>query len=508
MPLRTPRLGSAQARYGVIAMRDLGISFDNSYARQLNGFYVSLLGDKAPAPEFLKLNKDLALEIGMDISALETESGAAFLSGGVAVQGAAPLAMAYAGHQFGGFSPQLGDGRALLLGEVIDTLGNRRDIHLKGSGKTPFSRGGDGKALIGPVLREYLIGEAMHALGVPTTRALAAVKTGEVVQRETPQPGAVLARVAASHLRVGTFQFFAARGDTQKLFQLADYAIARHDPDLIDQPDRHIRFLERVTDRQAHLIAQWVSLGFVHGVMNTDNMTISGETIDYGPCAFVDMYDPKAVFSSIDRNGRYALENQAAIGAWNLARLAEALLDLINPMDSDDAIRQATNVVESFTSRFDTYFTDIMRGKLGLKRAEAGDAVLIADLLTAMTGQAVDYTSAMRALSEVSSGPPERLRGLFTDPSGKLEDWLARYDSRLASEAGDVAARVKAANPIFIPRNHLVEEALEAAEKGDMAPFDTLLDRVTHPFEPAANSQRFAEPAPDSYGAFVSYCGT
>lgn len=489
-------------------MVNLGVTFDNTYANQMDGFYLPVQGDPPPAPAYLKLNTDLASELGLDMDALTSTAGAAALAGGDAPVGAVSLAMAYAGHQFGGFSPQLGDGRALLLGEVIDTNGDRRDIHLKGSGKTPFSRGGDGKALIGPVLREYLIGEAMHALGVPTTRALAAVATGQTVMRETPASGAVLARVASSHLRVGTFQFFAARGDTEKLFQLADYAVARHDPDLIDQPDRHIRFLERVSDRQAALIAHWVSLGFVHGVMNTDNVTISGETIDYGPCAFVDIYDPKAVFSSIDRKGRYALGNQAAIGAWNLARLAEALLDLINPVDSEDAIRQATTVIDGFSARFDAYFLAQMRRKLGLNGVDQDDAALVADLLTAMEGQAVDYTSAFRAMSDVARGSVGALRSQFTDPTAALDDWLDRYSARLSKEIGDAAARMDLVNPIYIPRNHLAEDALTAAATEDMTVFDALLSRVSNPFTVQSDHDTYSHPAPMSYGKYVTYCGT
>jgi uncharacterized protein YdiU (UPF0061 family) len=326
-----------------------GFQFDNTYARDLEGFYVPWKGAEVPAPRMIRFNRPLAEELGLDADALDTDAGAAIFAGHQAPEGAEPLAMAYAGHQFGGFSPQLGDGRALLLGEVIDRQGRRRDIHLKGSGRTPFSRGGDGKAVLGPVLREYIIGEAMHALGVPTTRALAAVATGEEIMRQDgPAPGAVLARVASSHLRVGTFQFFAARGETERLRQLADYAIARHYPDLAGQPDRYLGLLKAVRDRQAALIAQWMNFGFVHGVMNTDNMTISGETIDYGPCAFIDGYDPAMVFSSIDQHGRYAYGNQPKIAQWNLARLAETLLDLINPDDSDDAVKRASDVVNGF----------------------------------------------------------------------------------------------------------------------------------------------------------------
>ena len=481
------------------------ISFDNSYANDLEGFYVPWQGDAAPAPRFLKFNQGLVAQLGLDASALSPE----MLSGGHAPEGAVPLAMAYAGHQFGGFSPQLGDGRALLLGEVVDPHGARFDIHLKGSGKTPFSRGGDGKALIGPVLREYLLGEAMHALGVPTTRALAAVSTGETVMREEPQAGAVLARVASSHLRVGTFQFFAARGESARVKQLADYAIARHDPHLIDAADKYLQFLRAVANRQADLIAKWVALGFVHGVMNTDNVTISGETIDYGPCAFIDVYDPAAVFSSIDRNGRYALGNQAAIGAWNLARLAETLLELINLDDTDAAIGQATEVISGFQARYDAAFLDQMRLKLGLLAVEDGDGDLVTDLLAAMTGQQVDYTQAMRALADVVTGDRTAARGLFVDPT-VFDVWADDYAARLDREADLDASRAVMLqnNPIYIPRNHLVEQALDAATRGDMAPFDALLARVRAPFTLKDDAEAFASAAPESFGKYVTFCGT
>ncbi|MGB3277908.1 MAG: YdiU family protein, partial [Pseudorhodobacter sp.] len=371
---------------------NFGFVFDNSYAKELEGFYVEWQGASAPAPEVLLLNRRLAQDLGLNADALTTAEGAAVLTGAVAPAGAAPLAMAYAGHQFGGFSPQLGDGRALLVGEVIDQIGMRRDIHLKGSGRTPFSRGGDGKAVLGPVLREYLMGEAMQALGIPTTRALAATATGEAVLRDTGlQPGAVLARVASSHLRVGTFQFFAARGEEDKLRQLTDYAIARHDPELVGKTDSAVQFLRKILNRQAKLIAQWMSVGFIHGVMNTDNMTISGETIDYGPCAFLDQYEPGQVFSSIDRQGRYAFGNQPGIARWNLARLAETLLGLISKND-DEAIRIATEEIDAFGARYEAEWLALMRAKLGLSTHEDGDFALAHGLLKAMEGQGVDYT--------------------------------------------------------------------------------------------------------------------
>ena len=485
--------------------------FDNSYFRDLEGFYAAWQGTQFPAPAILRLNKPLARELGLNPEALDTPEGAAILSGKTAPEGAAPLAMAYAGHQFGGFSPQLGDGRALLLGEVIDQSGKRQDIHLKGSGRTPFSRGGDGKAVLGPVLREYLIGEAMHALGIPTTRALAAVTTGEEVMRERPEQGAVLARVASSHLRVGTFQFFAARSETAKLRQLADYAIVRHFPDIPDDSDRYLEFFRRVRDAQADLVAKWVLVGFVHGVMNTDNMTISGETIDYGPCAFIDTYDPKAVFSSIDRNGRYAYGNQPTIAHWNLSRLAETLIDLVNPNDSDDAINKLTIEVNAFPEHYQKAWLSGMRAKLGLVTKDGGDLDLANDFHTTMEGAGVDFTQAFRALSDVVRGDMTLLRALFTDPHTGMDAWLERYKTRQTHEPNDAQIRADAmdkSNPIYIPRNHMVEAALKAASSGDMAPFDALLDVLAQPFTAQDNAEIFATPAPIGSGPYKTFCGT
>ncbi|MCB2134346.1 MAG: YdiU family protein [Rhodobacteraceae bacterium] len=489
---------------------DPNFRFDNSYARELEGFYVPWQGAVVPRPKLLRLNQPLAAELGLDADALDGDHGAAILAGATSPEGAKPLAMAYAGHQFGGFSPQLGDGRALLLGEVIDRNGNRRDIHLKGSGRTPFSRGGDGKAVLGPVLREYLIGEAMHAMGIPTTRALAAVTTGEAIFREGPKPGAVLARVAASHLRVGTFQFFAARGETNKLRQLADYAIDRHDPDLAGREDRYVAFLGRVCDRQAALVAQWMLVGFVHGVMNTDNMTISGETIDYGPCAFIDAYDPKTVFSSIDQFGRYAYGNQPSIAQWNLARLAETFLDLINPGDSEDAIRQATNAINAFPQAYQAAWLSGMRRKLGLGSAQDGDDALANGLFDTLTGQGVDFTLFFRHLARWLRGEADPIRRLFDDAAG-LDTWLARYEERAASDGAGAEARADAmdrVNPLYIPRNHMVEAALEAAVAGDMAPFDRLLVAVAHPYDMRPGLEAYALPAPEGFGRYTTYCGT
>ncbi len=481
-------------------------NFDNTYARDLDGFYAPWTGDAVPAPKIIQLNHDLAVELGLDPDALDTDEGAAILAGSHAPDGAIPLAMAYAGHQFGGFSPQLGDGRAILLGEVIDTNGHRQDIHLKGSGRTPFSRGGDGKAVIGPVLREYLMGEAMHALSIPTTRALAAVTTGEDIMREGPKPGAVLARVASSHLRVGTFQFFAARGETEKVRQLADYAIARHYPDLADHDDRYIRFLRRVIEVQTKLVARWVLVGFIHGVMNTDNMTISGETIDYGPCAFLDSYGPDVVFSSIDHQGRYAYGNQPNIAQWNLARLAESLLDLINPDDTDDAIRQATNEINTVPALYQRAWLEGMREKLGILDTGESDLDLANDLFETMVGQSVDFTLLFRHLATALRGEEGPARALFDDPSG-FDAWMHRWTSGLKNPDASADSMDKV-NPIYIPRNHLVEEALTLAQAGDMSAFNALSDVLKTPFERTEIHEKYANPAPDGFGPHKTFCGT
>jgi len=489
---------------------DPHFNFDNTYARELEGFYVPWEGEKAPNAKVVVFNEALAQDIGLDAAALNSKHGAAVFSGSVAPEGASPLAQAYAGHQFGGFSPQLGDGRALLLGEVLDTQGRRFDLHLKGSGRTPFSRGGDGKAVLGPVLREYLIGEAMHALGIPTTRALAAVTTGEKVVRDGFKPGAVLARVASSHLRVGTFQFFAARKEWDKVRQLADYAIARHYPELADVEDKYLQFLSAVADRQASLVASWLHVGFVHGVMNTDNMTISGETIDYGPCAFVDAYDPKAVFSSIDQEGRYAFGNQPVIAQWNLTRLAETLLPLIDPEDGDNAARLVTNVITGFIGRYTDVWTSGMRGKIGLVSVEEGDAALINDLFTAMEGQNVDYTLFFRRLADAAAGEDKGLLALF-DSAELIIKWLVAWQDRLLRDPQNSATRAQGmnkVNPVYIPRNHNVEAALQAAERGEMVLFNALLDVLSDPFTKRDGLEMFEGPAPDDFGPYQTFCGT
>ena len=470
-------------------------AFDDSFARELEGLYMPWEAAPVPEPRMLALNEELAAELGADPGALNGPHGLAVLAGNAVPAGAAPIAQAYAGHQFGGYSPRLGDGRALLLGEVVDVHGRRRDLHMKGSGRTPFARGGDGKAAVGPMLREYLIGEAMHALGIPTTRALAVVATGERVARETLLPGAVLTRVAASHIRVGTFQYAAANGGPALVKRLADHSIARHHPEAAGAGNPYLALFERVLDAQASLIARWMLVGFIHGVMNTDNMAISGETIDYGPCAFMDAYDPATVFSSIDHGGRYAYANQPGIAIWNLARLAEALLPLVDD-DTDTAVAAATEVLESFPGRYHEHFTGGMRAKLGLAGEHPEDRELISDLLALLEAEGVDFTGFFRALSGSTA------RGLFGDPSA-FDAWDRRWQARNPDRAG-----MDRVNPVYIPRNHHVEDALAAATAGDLGPFHRLLDVLVRPFEERPGLEDHATPAPASFGSYVTFCGT
>ena len=477
------------------------IEFDNSFVRELEGLFEPVQPARSSAPRLLAFNDGLAVELGLDPARLRSPEGVAVLAGNRLPAGAAGVAQAYAGHQFGGYSPRLGDGRALLLGEVIDTLGHRRDLHLKGSGRTPFARGGDGKAAVGPMLREYLIGEALHALGIPTTRALAVVATGDEVRREQLLPGAVLTRVAASHLRVGSFQFAAATGDVDLLRRLADHAIARHHPGAAHAEQPYLALLTAVADVQAALIAQWMHAGFVHGVMNTDNITISGESIDFGPCAFLDVHDPRSVFSSIDQLGRYAYENQPRIGLWNLARLAEALLPLVDS-DTEAAVAAVTDVLHGFVPRYDHHWLAGMRAKLGLRAAQPHDRALVDDLLARMAAARLDHTLTFRGLSAVLLGEPSHVA---------LADWAPAWQERLATEGTDVgqaAALMDAVNPLYIPRNHLVESALIAATHGDLTEFEMLLEVVIHPYAPRAGFERYTLPAPDDAAPYVTFCGT
>lgn len=489
---------------------ETGVEFDNSYAKELDGFYVPWKGDEVPAPKLVRLNTPIAKALGFDLARLSRSDLAAVITGAIPPAGATPIVQAYAGHQFGNFTAQLGDGRALLLGEVVDNSGKRYDIQLKGSGRTPFSRGGDGKAVLGPVLREYIVGEAMHALGIPTTRALGAAVTGEKISRDGELPGAVFARVSSSHIRVGTFQFFAARGETEKVRQLADYTIARHYPELKAAKNPYLGLLASVRDAQARLLAKWMTIGFVHGVMNTDNMTVSGETIDYGPCAYIDAYDPKAVFSSIDTQGRYAYGNQPVMAKWNLARFAETLLPLFD-QDNAKAIDLATNEINAFAERFQQFWLQEMRLKLGLTTIEDGDIDLVNGLYTAMDGQNVDFTKLFRNLADVVSGNISGAQSLFDSPK-KFDEWNVIWAKRLARDPIDVCKRMaamNAVNPIYIPRNHKVEEALKSAERDtNYDLFDKLMLVLANPYEKRDGLEEYEVPAPKDFGPYQTFCGT
>ncbi len=473
------------------------IAFDNSYARLPDRFFAALAPTPVRAPSLIKVNAGLAAELGLNTTWLESPDGVAMLAGNHVPEGAAPLAQAYAGHQFGGWVPQLGDGRAVLLGEVIDQNGIRRDIQLKGSGPTPFSRRGDGRAWLGPVLREYVVSEAMHALGIPTTRALAAVETGEQVYRERVLPGAVLTRVARSHIRVGTFQFFAARGDDEALQALTDHVIARHYPDA----ETPLDLLSAVVAAQARLIAKWMGVGFIHGVMNTDNMSIAGETIDYGPCAFMDDYHPDMVFSSIDRMGRYAYRKQPEIAVWNLAQFATALLPIMG-MAHKDAVAVATQTIEGFADLFGAAWEAEFAAKLGLAQMDEEDVALTYDLLMRMAKGKGDFTRVFRALS---GDVPETAREEFSDPA-PFDAWLPRWQARTMAEGR--VARMQAANPAFIPRNHRIEEAITAAVTGDYGPFERLNTVLSRPFEAQPDhADLMAAPTPGQV-VQATFCGT
>ena len=464
------------------------------------------------APRLVRVNTALAARLGLDAAMLSGPDGVRMLAGNLVPDGASPLAAAYAGHQFGNFVPQLGDGRAILLGEVVAPDGQRRDIQLKGAGPTPWSRGGDGRAAVGPVLREYLVSEAMAALGVPTTRALAAVTSGQAVMRETALPGAVLTRVAASHIRVGTFQYFAAREDTDAIRMLADHAIARHDPDAAHAENPYRAFLAGVVRRQAALVAHWLLIGFIHGVMNTDNCSVAGETIDYGPCAFMDAYDPATVYSSIDRQGRYAYGNQPRIAMWNLARLAETLLPLLH--DGEEAsVEVAKEVLAGFSPVFEEAYFGGLRRKIGLATAREGDIDFVNDLLKCMAENAADFTLTFRRLSDAAADPgaDAQVLALFRE-AGAVAPWMARWRLRLAEEGRApeaVRAAMRAVNPLFIPRNHLVEEALNAAIlHDDFGPFETLMDVLAHPFDDRPGFERHTLPPAPEERVTQTFCGT
>ena len=502
----------ATAFNSTLSQKNEMVRLENTYAEELRGCYVPWRPFHVKKPVLLQLNYPLARHLGFAVDNVDSSRWAAIFSGNAQLPGCFPLAQAYAGHQFGVFSPTLGDGRALLLGEIVDRLARRYDIALKGSGPTPFSRGGDGQAALGPVLREYLIGEAMHALGIPTTRALAAVSTGTVVHRDTSLPGAVLTRVAASHLRIGTFEFFAARGEFDRVQKLVDYAIRRHDSELINHPDRYVEWLRAIANRHAQLIAQWMHVGFVHGVMNTDNVTISGETIDYGPCAFMETHDPQAVFSSIDHQGRYAYGNQPRIAQWNLMRLAETVLPLIAEQDPGRSLSRAVDIIEAFPARYEIHWLSIARDKLGLITDEPDDGILVRDWITLLEESVVDHTLAWRRLADAAEGKEQSLASLFVTTT-KLSRWLKRWRERSRRDPARVvtqAERMRRVNPLYIPRNHKVEEALTAAAvHANLPPFERLLEVVVHPFEEHADHASYAEPAPAGVTAcYQTFCGT
>ncbi len=486
--------------------------FDNTYARLPARFYARLDPTPVAAPRLVRVNAELAEALGLDPEELAGPEGVEVLAGNRVPEGAEPIALAYAGHQFGHFVPQLGDGRAILLGEVVGRDGARRDVQLKGSGPTPFSRRGDGRAALGPVLREYIVSEAMAALGVPTTRSLAAVTTGEPVRRETALPGAVLTRVAMSHIRVGTFQYFAARGDAEAVRLLADHAVARHYPEAAAAENAHRALLDGAVARQAELVARWLLVGFVHGVMNTDNTSVAGETIDYGPCAFLDAYDPAAVFSSIDHGGRYAYGNQPRVAQWNLARLAECLLPLLGE-DEEAALASAHEALAAFGPRFEAAYIGGLRRKIGLSTEHEGNAALAQDLLARMAESGADFTLTFRRLCDAAAGPEAdaAVRVLFRDPAA-YDAWAGRWRERLAEEPEGPSARgaaMRAVNPAVIPRNHLVEAALNAAvEREDFGPFEGLLEALSRPYEDRPGLERYAVPPEPEERVLRTFCGT
>ncbi len=470
----------------------LMIPFDNSYVLLPDTFFARQGPVPVRAPKLVAFNGDLARLLR--IAPGDVEEMAQAFAGNTVPEGAEPLAQLYSGHQFGTYNPQLGDGRAVLLGETVGSDGIRRDIQLKGSGQTPFSRQGDGRAWLGPVLREYVVSEAMHALGIPTTRALAAVETGEIVLREGPMPGAVLTRVAQSHLRVGTFQVFAARGQIESLQRLTEYAVQRHYP----EADGAMGLLRAVRDAQAGLIARWMSVGFIHGVMNTDNSSIAGETIDYGPCAFMDSYHPNTVYSSIDRMGRYAYSNQPEIAVWNLAQLATALIQQFE--DKDAAVEEATEIVHAMPALMQAHWLERFRAKIGLVRAEEGDLEMISDLLTRMAQNQADFTNTFRALGS------DRARDQFADPAA-FDEWAKGWQERLAREDAPLDV-MDAANPAFIPRNHRVEQMIQAAVQGDYAPFNRLNEVLSRPYEDQPESADLMRPPAKNEVVHATFCGT
>jgi uncharacterized protein YdiU (UPF0061 family) len=483
---------------GVSVAPSPAVVLDNRFARELTELAVPWRAREIPDPQLLVLNEPLAHELGLDPAWLRSQDGRKLLVGNSVPAGSTTVAQAYAGHQFGGYAPRLGDGRALLLGEMTSRDGRVYDLHLKGSGRTPFARGGDGLAAVGPMLREYVVSESMYALGIPTTRSLAVSATGSTVRRETSLPGAVLTRVASSHLRVGSFQYAAATGDLDLLRRLADHAIRRHHPAAAGAELPYRALFDAVVATQARLVAQWMLVGFVHGVMNTDNMTISGETIDYGPCAFLDHFDPSTVYSSIDQGGRYAYANQPLAAEWNLARLAEALLPLFH-FDEEEAVALADASLRTFRPQYSAAWSAGMRAKLGLRHdlPEEVVAPLVEELLTLLENEHLDYTLFFRNLIRAADAPRQFV--VLT----ALDAWSQRWHA-----LGPDVAVLRRANPVYIPRNHLVEESLDAATSGDLDPLRRLLEAVTRPYDERPGLERYAAPAPDDFGPYRTFCGT
>jgi uncharacterized protein YdiU (UPF0061 family) len=487
------------------------IPFDNSYARLPEAFYQRVKPSGSPKPSLLRVNEALARQLRIDPEFLKSDRGLAILAGNEIAPGSEPIAQAYAGHQFGNFVPQLGDGRAVLLGEVVDVSGKRFDIQLKGSGRTRFSRGGDGRAAVGPVIREYVVSEAMAALGIPTTRTLAAVLTGDTVTRERILPGGVQTRVASSHLRVGTFQYFAARGDIENLRILADYAIERHYPQAEAEQDHYLAFYDAVVESLAKLTARWMLVGFIHGVLNTDNTSVAGETIDYGPCAFMDAYHPDKVFSSIDHFGRYAFSNQPAVIKWNLARFAETLLPLIAD-GGDKALEAANASIARFDDHYETAYVSGLGRKLGLASVLEGDLDLANDLFARMAEGQADFTLTFRYLSEAAADAARDtdVRALFTDPA-RFDEWAARWRQRLSHEDADPEARaagMRSVNPMYIPRNHRIEAAIADAEDGRFEKFHELVNVLARPYDDQPEWRTYAQPPAPHEEVLQTFCGT
>jgi uncharacterized protein YdiU (UPF0061 family) len=504
LPQRSRR--RAAARCGELAV----IAFDNSYARLPASFYTRTAPAVVPAPSLIRLNQGLCRELDLDPTWLASEAGVSMLAGNQLPATADALAMVYAGHQFGGFNPRLGDGRAILIGEIIDRHGIRRDLQLKGAGRTAYSRGGDGKATLGAALREYVLSEAMFALGVPTTRALAVVTTGETIDRETPMPGAILARVARSHVRIGTFQYFSAQRDPDSLGALANYLIERHYGHAREARNPIHALLKDIVERQAQLIARWMQLGFIHGVMNTDNMHVVGETLDYGPCAFMDEFHPACVFSSIDRHGRYAWNQQPAIAKWNLSRLAEALLPILSD-DLGTALELGKDAVEGFDAQFDAAFASGFKRKLGLIEFDPSDDELIAATATALATNQVDFTLFFRRLTQVAAGADETALVELFSKAAPARAWLATWQRRIDKETTTPALRaavMQGVNPIYIARNHRVEEAIQHGLKGDFEPFHRLVAVLANPYGEQPESSEYERPPLEHEKVRETFCNT